>query len=154
MVTVCVAFVNNKINIFWLLVINLLFVVYIGRTNTQKGIDIMKAKNKVIAGDYNGCKIVMSLGVVMIQKGFKHIALNKQNVNEYEVMDSETRKNAVSAVGRAFVGGVLIGPIGWLAAISAKRKGIHTIALEFEDGKKSLIEVDEKIYKSLVRALF
>ena len=114
----------------------------------------MKAKNKVIAGDYEGSKIVMSLGVVMIRRGFKHIALNKQNVTEYEILDAETRKNAVSAVGRAFVGGVIIGPLGWLAALSAKRKGIHTIALEFSDGKRSMIEIDEKMYKPLVKSLF
>lgn len=115
----------------------------------------MKAKNKVIAGDYNGKNVVPAFGIVTIQTGiFKSITLDKNIVKEYEVLDEESRKNATSAVGRAFVGGVLIGPIGWLAALSAKRKGIYTIALEFKDGKKSMIEVDEKIYKQLMKNLF
>ena len=116
----------------------------------------MSASNKVVSGDYAGKKVMPVIGnFVVIQTGiFKSVPLDKNNVKEYEVIDEETRKNAVSAVGRAFVGGAILGPIGWLAALSAKRKGVHTIAIAFMDGKRSLIEVDEKIYTSLQRSLF
>lgn len=117
----------------------------------------MSASNKVISGEYAGKKIMQAMGLnlVIIQTGiFKSINIDKNSVKEYEVIDEETRKNAVSAVGRAFVGGAILGPIGWLAALSAKRKGVHTIAIEFNNGKKSLIEVDEKIYKALQISLF
>lgn len=39
-------------------------------------------------------------------------------------------------------------------AISAKNKGIYQIAIQFKDGKKSLIEVDDKIYKTLIKSCF
>jgi hypothetical protein len=39
--------------------------------------------------------------------------------------------------------------MGRLAGLSAKSKGTHTIALVFKDGKKSLIEVDDKIHSAL-----
>jgi len=113
------------------------------------------AKNKVIAGDYQGNLITQAFGIVNITTGFlKSLVLDKTTIKEYEIIDEESRKSATSAVGRAFVGGVILGPIGWLAGLSAKKKGTHTIAIEFLDGKKSLIEVDDKIYKALVAKMF
>ena len=53
------------------------------------------------------------------------------------------------------MGGALLGPVGLLAGgLSAKNKGAYQIALAFKDGKRSLIEVDDKIYKALVASLF
>lgn len=105
-----------------------------------------KAKNRVVAGDYQGKMVMSTFGIVNISTSFtKSIELNKDTVEEYEVITEESRKSAASAVGRAFVGGVILGPVGWLAGLSAKSKGIHTLAIQFKDGKKSLIEVDDKI---------
>ena len=59
-----------------------------------------------------------------------------------------------SAVGRAAVGTFLLGPVGLLAGVTAKRKGIYTIALEYHKGGKSLIEIDEKRYKLLIKKMF
>jgi hypothetical protein len=117
---------------------------------------VAKAKNKVIAGDYQGKNVIQSLGVnVSIMTGlFKSLDLKKDIVEEYEVITEESRKSAVSAVGRAFVGGAILGPAGWLAGLSAKSKGIHTVAIQFKDGKKSLIEIDDKIYSTLIKVLF
>lgn len=55
---------------------------------------------------------------------------------------------------RGLVGGALLGPVGLLAGLSAKNKGTHTLVIEFKDGKKSLIEVNEKIYKLLMQKMF
>lgn len=113
------------------------------------------AKNKVIAGDYQGNNILASFGnVVLATSVFKNFPLDKTTVKEYEIIDEESRKSATSAVGRAFVGGVILGPVGWLAGLSAKSKKTHTIALEFEDGKRSLIEVDGKVFKAFMNKMF
>ena len=113
------------------------------------------AKNRVIAGDYQGKTIMQTFGEAYISTSFtKTVPLNKKNVKEYEMIDEESRKSATSAVGRAFVGGVILGPIGWLAGLSAKKKGTHTLAIEFFDGKRSLVEVDDKLYKSIVAKMF
>lgn len=115
----------------------------------------MAAKNKVVAGDYEGKNIIHTLGTVSIATGlFKTLEINKDTIKEYEVLDEESRKSATSAVGRAFVGGVILGPVGWLAGLSAKSKSSHTVAIEFNDGKKSLIEIDKKVYSSLVKKMF
>jgi len=115
----------------------------------------MGAKNKVISGDYEGKDVVGSLGTLYIRTGlFKTLDINKQTVEHYEVLDSETSKSAASAVGRGALGAVLLGPIGLAAALSAKNKGVYLVALQFHDGKKSLLEIDDKIYKKIIKVLF
>ena len=115
----------------------------------------MAAKNKVIAGDYEGGLISSTFGVVSIQTGFlSSVELNKKTVEEYEVMDETKKKSVVSAVGRAFVGGALIGPAGLFAGLTAKSKGTHVIAIQFKDGKKSLLEVNDKIYSNIIKKVF
>ena len=116
-----------------------------------------KAKNKVIAGDYEG-KVVAGGGMsgVFISIGLlKSIDLNNKNVEAYEVITDEHRKSASSGVARGIVGGALLGPVGMLAGgLSAKSKGIYQVAIQFKDGKKSLLEVDDKLYKAIIKACF
>lgn len=116
----------------------------------------MGAKNAVIAGDYLGKQIMVSFGMVQLITGFgKAEQLDKFSIEDYELITDEHRKSAASGVGRGLVGGALLGPVGMLAgAMSAKSKGIYQIAIQFKDGKKSLIEVDDKIYKAIVKACF
>ena len=84
----------------------------------------------------------------------KNLVINKDNVEAYDVIDESSRKSAASVAGRVIVGS-LFGGIGVIAgALSAKSKGVHIVALSFNDGKKSLIEVDDKIYKSIMKVLF
>jgi len=111
--------------------------------------------SSVIAGEYKGAGVSGGLGGVLICKGFSRIKLNKSNVESNELITDEHRKSAASGIGRGLVGGVLLGPVGMLGgAISAKNKGKYQIAIQFKDGKKSLLEVDDAIYKQLIRDLF
>lgn len=115
----------------------------------------MGAKNKVISGDYMNKDIMIGGGKLYILCGFtKKIEISKSTVAEYEVVDEEKRKSATSAVGRGLVGGLILGPVGMLAGLSAKSKGIHIVAIQFKDGTKSLLEIDDKRYKELVKKLF
>ena len=41
-----------------------------------------------------------------------------------------------------------------LAALTAKKKGEYSVALKWKNGKKSLLEIDEKTYKTIVKNLF
>lgn len=116
----------------------------------------MGAKNLVIAGDYSNRAIGQISGVPYIVIGmFKsNLYLNKDNVDSYELITDEHRKSASSGIARGAVGVALLGPVGLLAGLSAKNKGIYTIAIKFKDGCNSLIEVDDKIYKSIVKGMF
>lgn len=115
-----------------------------------------KAKNMVIAGDYEKKVVATTVQGIYIMTAFmKTLYLTKENVESYEVITDEHRKSAASGVARGLVGGVLLGPVGLLAGgLSAKNKGIYQVAIQFKDGKKSLIEIDDKIYKVLVKSCF
>lgn len=110
--------------------------------------------SSVIAGDYQGYAVKKGPKGVAVGKGFKLIYLTKDNIESYEIITEDIRKSAASGISRGIVGGALLGPVGLLAGLSAKNKGIYQIAIQFKDGKKSLLEVDDKIYKQLIKDLF
>lgn len=114
------------------------------------------AKNKVIAGDYLGSSIGEIWGSPYFTVGiFKTMNIDKSNVECYELLDAEKTKSAGSAIGRGLVGGFLLGGVGLLAGgLSAKNRGAYQISVKFKDGKKSLIEVDDKIYKTIIKTLY
>jgi hypothetical protein len=115
----------------------------------------MCAKNAVIAGDYLHKRVSSVFGMAAINYGFgKTVNLNNSTVESYEVITDEHRKSAVSGVVRGIVGGALLGPVGLLAGLSAKNKSVHTVAIQFKDGKKSLVEIDGNIYKKLIANCF
>lgn len=81
--------------------------------------------------------------------------VSNETVSNYEVQNSEIRKSGSSACARALLLGILLGPFGLIWAImGAKDKYVITITLFFKDGKRSLIEVNEKIYKQIMKELF
>lgn len=115
----------------------------------------MGAKNMVIAGDYMGKPVTGIGGVTQIYVDRKnYVLLDKFGIETYDVITEETRKSAASGIARGAVGAALLGPVGLLAGVSAKNKGTYTIAIRFKDGKNSLIEIDDKVYKNFVKAMF
>ena len=117
------------------------------------------AKNKVIAGDYEKKKVYFkstwSGRKVVIQTGYiKVTPLDKKTVESYEVIEEDSRTSATSAVGRAAVGSFFLGYAGLAAGLSAKKKKARLVAVQFKDGHRSLLEVDEKIDRGIMTALF
>ena len=113
-------------------------------------------KNTVISGDYAGCIVGQVSGLASIFITYTEtIALNKDNVETYEIIDETKTKSATNMATRGLVGGLLLGPVGMLAgALTSKSKGTYIVAIYFKGGGKSLLEVDEKIYKAIVTQSF
>lgn len=124
----------------------------------RKGKTMAKAKNKVIAGDNKGKSIQMTFGQIAIAGGIsllKPLFINSETVEAYELVTDEHKKSAASGIARGLVGGALLGGVGMIVgANSAKEKGIYQVAIQFKDGKKSLIEIDDNIYKQLIKSCF
>ena len=115
-----------------------------------------KAKNAVIAGDYNG-RVVKCAGnrIIFDRMMYPPVEVSDATVDKYEVIDSENAKSALSIFGRGAVGGLLLGPLGMVAgALSAPNSSVIIISIEFKNGDKSLIEVDKNIYKVLMKILY
>lgn len=122
-------------------------------------------KNTVIAGDHEGKQITFNTKKVpSIQLGLlKFLPLDSSTIAQYEVVTDEQRKSMSSGALRgaagglvgAFIAGPVLGVPALLAGgLSAKNKGRYQIVVEFHSGERSLLDVDEKIYKALVKSCF
>lgn len=108
----------------------------------------MNAKNKVIAGDYEGKKVkAFNAQCAYIVSSFlKQFIITKDCILSCEVLDGEHAKGT----GSGLIEELLPGSLDLLAELSAKNEGLNIIALEFTDGKKSLLEVDNIIFKAIL----
>ena len=114
----------------------------------------MGASNTVIAGDYKDCRLREFLDSIEIVTNAWHTEvmtkINKDTVESYEEISEERKRSAGNVAARGLVGAALLGPVGLAAGVlSSRKKGTHQIAIQFKDGKKSLIEVDDKIAKKI-----
>lgn len=108
------------------------------------------AKNKVIAGYRKG----ESVKIYSNHLSVSIYELSKRTIESYELITEDKVKSGSSAILRGMVGVALLGGVGVLAGLSAKNKGIYTIAIQWKDGEKSLIEIDDKLYKKFVADMF
>lgn len=91
---------------------------------------------KVVAGDYKGKDIMMHGGVPYISTTLfsKGIKLSSDLVASYEVVDDETTKANPKK--------------------KQKLKPAILVSIDFVDGKRSLIQLNEDQYKALVKSCF
>lgn len=109
----------------------------------------------VIAGDYSGWQVGAGFKGMFLKRGLKKVNIDKDTVESYELVDDEHRKSASSGIIRGAVGGVLLGPVGALGgALSAKEKGVYRVSVQFKDGKRSLLKLDQTLYNILMQKMF
>ena len=114
-----------------------------------------RAKNKVISGDYQGKLVGSSLGNAFISFAFtKFLNLDGTTVENVVSLDDDSQISFASAAMRGLAGEMLLGPVGLVAAATAKRNGVHIVGIKFKDGKRSVLEVDDKIYKAILSKCF
>lgn len=76
----------------------------------------------------------------------------KNNISSYTVID-ESNKDQYS-FWKGALGVALFGSIGAVAGISGKNKKEYLIAIEWKDGDKSLILINDEYYKVFVKSMF
>lgn len=118
-------------------------------SNFRKG-SVKMSINKVIAGFHSGDSVRTSGGLVLIGND----AAAKWTVEDYELVSGEKNISLASGLVRGAAGRLLLGPWGTLAALTAKKKGVYTVALKWKNGQRSLLELDDKTYKAIVKSLF
>lgn len=108
--------------------------------------------NMVKSGAYAGKFIYVRYNIACIDIGKRqYMDLAKWSVADYEIISGNTRKSMSSSIIRGAIGGALFGTPGMMAGgLSAKNKTIYTIAVRFKDGKRSVIEIDDKAYTAFM----
>jgi hypothetical protein len=111
--------------------------------------------NKVIGGDYEGYIIKSFFGQISIAKGFKSIALTKDNVEKVEILTEEAKKKFLGTAGWGLAGGLLLGPLGLLAgAWAGGNKKEICFACYLKDGTKFMVTTDPNLYKKIAALVF
>ena len=113
--------------------------------------------NMVIAGDYKdkGLMLMGGNGPRILLNAREEVYLTKETIESYQVMNQNVSTSASSGIARSIIGGALFGNAGALGgAASAKKNVTYTMVINFKDGKRSLIEVNEKMYRAIVEACF
>lgn len=107
----------------------------------------MKNINVVLEGKYKGREVICT---------GKEIAagqyINPYAVTSYAVID-ESNKDQYS-FWKGALGVALFGGIGAIAGVKGKKSKEYMVAIQWKDGEKSLICIDDECYKTLVKCMF
>lgn len=115
------------------------------------------ARNMVLAGDYAGARVFrMSASLAYISGTMtktEDVYLTPEHVARYELMTDEIVRsgNSLLLTGALDPGSLL--KLRLRASADMQNKGIYTLAVKFNDGKRALMEVDGKIYAAVARRL-
>ena len=109
----------------------------------------MPKTNIVLEGKYKDNKIVYSSKLVVINNG---CGIDKLSVTSYAVID-ESNKDQYS-FWKGALGVALFGGIGAIAGVKGKKSKEYMVAIQWKDGEKSLICIDDECYKTLVKCMF
>lgn len=113
------------------------------------------AKNKVIAGDYEGWDVIIGSRTLNLMHRLTKVELNKTNVTDCQVVTSQSGSSFWGTFLRGYLGNAILGPAGLMAStVGAAGKQIILLSLEFSGGKRSLLEIDDKMYKKIVQILY
>ncbi|MCL2856737.1 MAG: hypothetical protein FWE19_03305 [Oscillospiraceae bacterium] len=114
---------------------------------------IAYAKNKVVAGQYEGGAVVSALNRVSISGGGLPgpLLLSKDTVVSYEIVTDEHLEMAASGGGFGLAGDVLLAGITVRDGTVPGKGNLHYLALQFKSGEKSLLEVDRDLCEVMVK---
>ena len=112
-------------------------------------------KNKVVAGDFQNYDIICRGNKLYFMHRLSKQEIAKSDIARFDTV-SDVSQNALwkpllcGGIGSAMFGlpGMMLG-----AAAGSGGNGAKTflVSLEFNDGRKSLLEVDKGVYKALFR---
>ena len=111
-----------------------------------------KQINIILEGKYKDKKIYISSTNANLETSGIGWNFTKNNISSYTVID-ETNKDQYS-FWKGALGVALFGGIGAVAGIGGKNKKEYLIAIEWTDGEKSLILINDEYYKVFIKSMF
>ena len=114
----------------------------------------MAFSNRVIDGDYLDAKVVRRSGKVILQDARNDdLVLDITTVSQYKRIATRQAYKGYNLNGKSFIGAMVLGPIGALFGLEREAVNIHNVALQYQDGKKSLLELNDDTYSELLDEL-
>lgn len=102
-------------------------------------------------GKYKNLKIDFGNSIWIKDNQYSRI-MNKLSISTYTVID-ETNKDQYS-FWKGALGVALFGGFGAIAGVGGKKSKEYLVAVEWKDGEKSLLSLDEDAYKVFVKSMF
>ena len=82
------------------------------------------------------------------------LGFNQETIKDYQIITEDSRKSTSSSIVRGLIGGALLGPVGLIAGgVSGKNKKTYQIELTWIDNKKSIIEIDESLFRVFITVM-
>lgn len=115
-------------------------------------------KNIVIKGDYKNYYLSMHKDIdKLILEGINdNIEISKNIICDYNIKYIDFKRNIIDIVVRIIIGVFLIGPMGVLSGFIANKNFIsyRLISIEFKNGNKSLVKIDNRTFKYFVQKVY
>ena len=115
-------------------------------------------KNIVIKGDYKNYYLSMHKDIdKLILEGINdNIEISKNIICDYNIKYIDFKRDIIDIVVRIIIGVFLIGPMGVLSGFIANKNFIsyRLISIEFKNGNKSLVEIDNRTFKYFVQKVY
>ncbi len=115
-------------------------------------------KNIVIKGDYKNYYLSMHKDIdKLILEGINdNIEISKNIICDYNIKYIDFKRDIIDIVVRIIIRVFLIGPMGVLSGFIANKNFIsyRLISIEFKNGNKSLVKIDNRTFKYFVQKVY
>ena len=112
---------------------------------------IIKARNKIIAGEYKEYKFKKKFGELFLYFLEKEINMNAMTIRMVEQLEQMEVPSLKSILFRSYFLSMIFGWLGVIAGTStAKRNRVYKIRITFADGGVGVAEVNDRIYEALL----
>ena len=108
----------------------------------------MSKLNYVLEGKYKGMKITCGTDLLWVKRD----PFSDYYISSYTVIDESNQEQY--SFWKGALGVALFGGLGAVAGIRGKNKKEYLIAIEWKDGEKSLMLIDDECYKVFVKSMF
>ena len=115
-------------------------------------------KNIVIKGDYKNYYLSMHKDIdkSILEIINDNIEISKNIICDYNIKYIDFKRNIIDIVVRIIIRVFLIGPMGVLSGFIANKNFIsyRLISIEFKNGNKSLVKIDNRTFKYFVQKVY
>lgn len=111
--------------------------------------------NLVVAGDYQDWNVIYTFGKLYFMKGLKKELITKSMVAKWEVVQNVNQNSFWKSMAGAHVGSMFFGSAGaFIGANAANRQDDYLVSIEFISGKRSLLQIEYKLYMTFIKYFY